>query len=49
MSDENLPSPQLFRFCFPQLINLSELELNTYSYNLIIFRDLSEEIKRIEG
>ena len=48
MSDKNL-SPQLFRFCFPELINPLELELNTYSYNLIIFRDLSEEIKWIVG
>ena len=45
MSDENLLSLQLIRRCFPHLTSLSGLELNTYSYNLIIFRDLSEEIK----
>ena len=45
MSDENLLSPQLIRFCFPQLTNLSGLELNTQCYNLIVFWDLSEEIE----
>ena len=31
-------SPQIICFCFTQLTNLSGLELNTYSHNLIIFQ-----------